>query len=352
MLIADVLKRQNNNLNVVRLWLAFAVIVEHLFVFIKQPVQKFPIETLWPFTSGGHIAVVVFFFLSGLFVTNSLVETQNIKRYCIDRFLRIYPAFFICLVVSALVCFFFSSLDLSAYVKSASTYVFHNLFIGYQAGIDSVSFMREDFPMDGQYAFAINGSLWVILHQVKLYILLAILYCLATRIKGKEKEVLSITFFIGLLSPFLFPNQILVENSIKALSLVSCFSFGGLLALYKDKIIVDWRMPVAFFLLGYMLSGYISQLCFFCAFCTLCLFVSTLKIIRAIPLKIDISYSVYLYGWFVQQLVQYFLFPYINYFSYGLICIALSSVVGLISYYCVEYPSAKLAQKLSRHLSL
>ena len=284
-------------------------------------------------------------------MTNSLVETQNIKRYCVDRFLRIYPAFFICLVVSAVVCFFFSSLALTTYVKPASTYIFHNLFISYQASIEDVSFMREGFPLDGQYASAINGSLWVILHQVKLYILLAVLYWLATRIKGKEKEFLSITFLIGLFAPFLFPNQILVENSVKALSLVSCFSFGGLLALYKDRVTLDWRMPVTLFVLGYLLSGYISQLCFFCAFCSFCLLVSTLKVIRAIPLKIDISYSVYLYGWFVQQLVQYFLFPYVNYCSYALICIAFSCVIGLISYYGVEYPLAKLAQKLNKHLS-
>ena len=346
-LISDIIKRENNNLNFVRLWLAFAVIVGHIPVFISSVGPKSLLNQLFPFTYCGNIAVVTFFFFSGLLVTNSLFQKQDVKQYIVSRILRIYPALFFVVVISAIICFNFSELDIHNYIKEALKYIRHTFFVGYYEQpafeIPTVSFMREGYPLNGQYATSINGALWILPYEVRLYIVLLGLFWLSQVIQKFGRFVVVILLVIGILSPCIFEQQLLGGNNSETTYLIPCFCLGSLLALYKEKVYLDYRLPLSLFIIGGVLHNHsLSYLFFFFALNLSCLYISSLEWIKRVPVKIDISYGVYIWGWFVQQIVQYYGYSYVNYYSYAGICIIFASVMGIISYYLIERPCLRL----------
>ena len=347
MLISEAIKRENNNLNFIRLWLAFTVIVGHINVFISSEGPRSLLTRLFPFTYCGNIAVVTFFFFSGLLVTNSLFQKQNTKQYILSRFLRIYPALFFVVSISAFICFFWSSSDITVYAKNALEYIKHTFFVGYYTDsasqIPMVTFMRDGYPLNGQYATYINGSLWVLPYEVRLYVVLLGLFWLYTGIQKYGKHIVTALLVCGILFPLMSEKQIFGGESAEAMYLLPCFSFGSLLALYKDKIYLDYRLPISLFIIGGALYNFqVSHLFLFFAINLSLLYLSTLNWIKKIPVHIDISYGVYIWGWFVQQIVQYYGYAYLNYYSYAVVCIFLASAVAVISYYLVEKPCLKL----------
>jgi len=96
------------NLNGLRLIAAFLVIIHH----IEQIKSRFDIETYWhvPFISIiGKLGVVLFFVLSGFLITYLLLteehsfEKISIKNFYIRRILRIWPLYFLIILLSFLV---------------------------------------------------------------------------------------------------------------------------------------------------------------------------------------------------------------------------------------------------------
>ena len=97
---------KNNAIGVMRFGLALAVILQH-----GAP----PGYTLDPFAplnwnllpryalSIGNLAVLSFFFLSGLLIAHSWSRADSAPRYLWQRFLRIFPGFWTCLLFSAFV---------------------------------------------------------------------------------------------------------------------------------------------------------------------------------------------------------------------------------------------------------
>ena len=63
---------------------------------------------LAPIVTLGGLAVQVFFFLSGLFVSQSYAKNPNVIHFLIKRFFRIWPGLFVCLATTAVVACFFS----------------------------------------------------------------------------------------------------------------------------------------------------------------------------------------------------------------------------------------------------
>ncbi len=79
---------KRNNFNFIRLFCCFLVISMHILdlsgtVSVFRPVFD------------GHIAVCVFFILSGFWITKSFLSSKNVKEYFIKRSLRILPLYYI-----------------------------------------------------------------------------------------------------------------------------------------------------------------------------------------------------------------------------------------------------------------
>lgn len=98
--IGEALSLRHNSLNFLRLALALTVIVSHCVAFGAfgawgswQSFNRTPLGTL---------AVYGFFAISGYLIAGSVLSHGPV-RYLWQRFLRIFPAFWVCLIMTAFV---------------------------------------------------------------------------------------------------------------------------------------------------------------------------------------------------------------------------------------------------------
>jgi peptidoglycan/LPS O-acetylase OafA/YrhL len=101
MLLSHILRKENNNLDIFRIIAAAMVIYGHAYALLPKDGSMDLIGKTLGFDYSGSLAVKIFFFLSGLVVTNSLMQHQNIKQFLISRFFRIWPAFIVVLAAMA-----------------------------------------------------------------------------------------------------------------------------------------------------------------------------------------------------------------------------------------------------------
>jgi hypothetical protein len=80
------------------------------------------------------------------------------------------------------------------------------------------------------------------------------------------------------------------------------------------------------------------------------LYLSSTKIFLKIKPRYDISYGVYLWGFIIQQCLYYYLGS-IPTALHCIIAIVLASIMGLISYTCIERPAIKLGKRFSEKLN-
>ena len=98
--------RHTNNFDFLRLLFAVWVIITHSYPLTGQPEQ----DLLWKITNGqtvfSYISVRGFFAISGYLIIQSLLRSNNLIDYYWKRILRIFPALFVVLLFSTIVCYF------------------------------------------------------------------------------------------------------------------------------------------------------------------------------------------------------------------------------------------------------
>jgi peptidoglycan/LPS O-acetylase OafA/YrhL len=171
------LKPDQNSFGVIRLALAFAVLVSHAFFLKHATVDAEPLLTWTGYTLGQH-AVQGFFILSGILVAQSLMRSGSVKDFARARALRIFPGLIVCVLVTALIAGpLVSTLTVDDYFRSKvlATYL-----------AKTVLLITGSAPLPGVFeahvaSGAVNTSLWTLKYEVLCYVGLAILAALAMR---------------------------------------------------------------------------------------------------------------------------------------------------------------------------
>jgi peptidoglycan/LPS O-acetylase OafA/YrhL len=88
MLLQEILRKENNNLDIFRVIAAMMVIYGHAYAILPSSGPGDILTGLLGFDYSGSLAVKIFFFLSGLVVTNSLLTKRNLLQFLIARFLE------------------------------------------------------------------------------------------------------------------------------------------------------------------------------------------------------------------------------------------------------------------------
>lgn len=123
MLLSEVIKKNNNNLDLLRIICASIVIYGHSFVLVRNASGSDLIANILPYDYSGSFAVKVFFFISGLVVTNSLLLNNNITHFVKSRLFRIMPGLiFFCFISTFLILPFFYEGDLYNYYGNSGVY--------------------------------------------------------------------------------------------------------------------------------------------------------------------------------------------------------------------------------------
>lgn len=325
-----------NSLNFVRLVLAGLVIVSHSWIlggYGEEP-------RLGGVTLGGW-ALFGFFGLSGYLITRSRLSGKPASNFYWARFLRIFPAYLVCLLVVAFAFAPLSTLlgDGEYLVPSAMGFVVRN-FLLYppvlaQPGIAETLI---HVPFDGYW----DGPLWTLFFEAIAYVMIGLMASLLSRrvLPLGVASVFVATTALSLLDTFDFLS--LNSNIATWIPLFTAFAAGSLLYLYGRKIPIGWRSALVAFalLLAVSAAGLAPQLgCLTLAYLLICVGI-------ALPLhKIggtyDISYGMYIYGWPVQQLLVLIFSDRLPVPLFVLSSLAATAVAAALSCLLVEKPTLK-----------
>jgi peptidoglycan/LPS O-acetylase OafA/YrhL len=296
---------RDNNFNLVRFMAASLVLFSHSFALALGSGDAEPLRSTIGMT-WGTIAVDVFFITSGFLITKSYLSSNNIIAFWWARILRIYPA----LIVAILFCVFcvgtwFTTNSLNEYLQDPQTYKYliknSTLFFGIEFDLPGVF-------MNTPYKEAVNGSLWTLPYEVKMYVILAFTLGLAVRISRwvKFASIRNTILFIAILSTSIhIANHFQPILSIKSTRLFSLFFVGAVFYLCRDKIYLSTKWTL--FLLPLLLVSSVNKDVFFVIYSLslpfIIFYISYVPAgeIRKFNKFGDYSYGIYIYAFPVQQ---------------------------------------------------
>lgn len=288
----------------------------------------------------GDIAVDIFFITSGFLVTASLLTRQSIIEFIWARVLRVFPALLIMLLLTVFgLGVFFTSLPLQSYITSPDIYIY---FVKCATLITGVADTLPGVFHDNPYKYSINGSLWMMPYQIRMYAILAIIWVAL----GIKKSIQLRTFqlaivtstFVACVLVITYYFYLIADSPF--LSLFFMFFSGAAFYVLKEHIILS-RSLFWLFLITLLMSAIANKHVFF--------FVYTLTIayvvfyiayipsgrIRKYNLVGDYSYGVYIYAFPVQQTVAA-LVPRISVFSMLIISASVTLFLGVLSWHLLE----------------
>jgi peptidoglycan/LPS O-acetylase OafA/YrhL len=343
MKVSLLLNKENNNLNLIRLFLASMVIVGHSPIL--NGATKYwvdPISYFFSFSASGPWAVNIFFFISGLVVTNSLMHSRKPLRFITARFFRIMPAFAFVVLISAIVIGpMVSILSVRQYFNSniPYTYVTDNLLFQVYYNLPGV-FLTNIYPT------AVNGSLWTLAYEMSCYVILLGVF-LIIRNKGKifYNTILGLIIFESFLPYKPIFNWIGSNPQINLLP--AAFALGSFLAVNAEDIVIDKFSVLGVCLVYFFFrtSGY-ANLFFNIACSVTLLYISSTDFFNRYRPKYDISFGVYLWGFVVQQTFYHYVGKlYVGWHCFFtlLITIALAYITHLL----IEKPGIELGKELN-----
>ena len=330
-LLSDVLKKEGNNFDLLRLIAAVAVIIGHAYAISPQPPYQDGVGQLLQFDYSGSLAVKFFFFLSGMLVTNSIISKPDAFQFLAKRAFRIFPGLLVCLLVAVLIIGpLFTRLSLTEYFFNWETwsYLKKNLLL-----------MDLQWRLPGvftEHKYGLNGSLWTLPYEVLCYLYLAILFGLGLL---RNRIVANIFFFVVIGVSFIVPTYLpaFFSNNPESHLLPACFAMGALYANNKKIIPIGLYHAILISLLAYILKDSVAkQFIFYTAFFYVSVYISSIPwVIKKIKLPFDASYGVYVYGFMIQQCVNAAL-PHIGVHAHQFVSIAIAVTVGYLSWRFVE----------------
>jgi peptidoglycan/LPS O-acetylase OafA/YrhL len=334
--LASAFDPKRNNINALRLVLATAVLISHSWLFVLG--EHDPLADLGAGMDVGELAVDGFFLLSGFLITRSYLRASSNGRYLWHRFLRIMPAFWVCLVVTATVAgplLWWLEHDSTAGYPwagedSALTYVASN------AALRMNQFNIGDLHGGG----AVDGSLHTLYFEALCYIMIGILGTLGI-LRRRRVVVLALAAACWAVAVVdIFAGAELLAESF-TLRFVSVFLVGSAMFLYADRIPVSrLLLGVSVVLLALALvihDGYPALGPAPLAYLLLC--AGCGHRLSRVGSRRDLSYGIYIYAWPVQLLLLGAHIGDGNLAVHAITSLGAVSLVAMLSWYLVEAPA-------------
>lgn len=328
---------RDNNFNLIRFLAAFLVLLSHSYA-IAIGREAEPLRQMIGISWGG-IAVDIFFITSGFLITSSYFNRNNIFHFAWARILRIYPALF----VAVLFCVFiiglgFTTISAWEYVKNEQTHDFliKNviLFFGVKFGLPGVF-------ADNPVKYLVNGSLWTLPIEIKMYVYLGAVLFLLNKLRKKYTFV-SLKLFVLLIAiasvivniinhffPFLAFN----------INLFSMFFVGSTYFIWRESIPLSSNIFIFIFaaLVASLLYTEIFFIVYIFALPYMILYLAYIPtgIVRKFNNVGDYSYGLYIYAFPVQQSIRA-LIPDIDVATIIILSFCITFILALLSWHLIE----------------
>lgn len=335
------LEPSRNSFGVIRLAMALAVLFSHSYWFTSGSKLADPLVAITGHSIGEH-AVQVFFFLSGILVTQSLMRSRSVLNYAAARALRIFPALIVCVLLTALVLGpAFSTLGPGRYFTSAELPAYI---------VKTLALVTGSAPLPGLFSTQalpdmVNVSLWTLKYEVLCYIGLAVVGSAGLldprRRPFATAALLALVALVFIGKPKPLDSYGLTDN----LRYFALYFYAGVSAyLLRDRLPVHGAMLLP---LGALFAAAIGTrfaelaCCLFLGYATLWTATFTLGRLRAFTNDNDYSYGLYIFAGPIQQLLVSLL-PNAGPTMVSVNAVAIALPLAMLSWVVIERPAIAL----------
>jgi peptidoglycan/LPS O-acetylase OafA/YrhL len=368
--VARAFNPRSNSIGFLRFAFAATVLLNHAAVL-----GGFVADDPLMYWSHGQIsfasmAVDGFFVLSGYLITRSYLSSTSPFRYLWRRFIRIFPAFWVCLGFTALVCapivFFHDRGTLGGANwlgdESPASYLLNNALLTINQWdiwhlLSSVpqTTMQINFGVDPG-AIAFDRPLWTLRYEWESYLLVAIAGVLGVLASPKLRiGVVAWTVFLAVnLFAFDFmpgwPDQLpsgvgmhAMFSDFERFRLWFLFALGALMYLYARWIPmrrIHGLFATAILIATLAFGGY--EVVGRVAFAYVCMWLAVYLPIREFDRRGDFSYGLYIYGWLAAQMLAVFKVYKLGPVPYVAISATIALGFAVLSWHFVEAPAQRL----------
>ncbi|OBQ55398.1 acyltransferase [Tamlana sp. s12] len=331
-----------NNFDFLRFLFAVFVVITHTFAISGVGENN---EWVMQLSNNqvalSQIGLSGFFLISGYFMIQSLQRSKSILEYFKKRFLRLFPALMVLLIITVLLlpCVYEGEIPFYAN-KQVLTYIPNNLSLYFFQPVIKGIFDNNPYH-------SINGSLWTLRYEFSMYIAIGLLYFIKDNLK--LVRVLIGTVFIVMLICYNFFMQRFGGSSVLGmqgspiLNLGLFFVCGSFLATLNFEHIKNKKTVLLIGVIVLLISVYFN----FYSHIKHVLLPIVVLLIGFIPLPFfssfgklgDASYGVYIYSFPVQQGLMYFF--ELKLYSIMFLSVFMSIILGYLSWYLVEKKALK-----------
>ena len=327
----DSFNLKSNNFDLIRLLAAILVIYGHSKAVTQSGPNDFFLDIIG-FRFIGGVSVAIFFFISGFLVTSSALNS-TLKYYISSRILRIYPGLLLMLMVSILIIG-------PIFTTSSNYWSFETVkyFLVNFSTLSTEHFLPGVFEQNPNHG--VNGSLWSISLEIKMYLITILLFLLPKN----NKYIFNLSFF-SLIFIGKFTHFFEIFFHPDHIEFIFFYLIGAFAYINRNSIVIN--APLFFLFL--MMSGPFLHQKDFVYFYPILISYSVLLFSYGFPkinlpnwkglnwIKGDYSYGIYLFGWPALQ-INYILFPGISNFTLSIFSIIFALLYAFFSYKFIEKP--------------
>jgi peptidoglycan/LPS O-acetylase OafA/YrhL len=280
---------------------ATGVLVSHAYPISLGPGAPEPLSNLLGGITLGTVCVMVFFSISGFFITRSFDQKHSLTGFLWARALRLFPALAVVLIVTVVVsAVFLTVAPPQVFWPAAGEYLLRNLFLFF-----------PKYPLPGvfetnPYGPAINGSLWTLSYEVLCY--LGVVICGVLGLLGRRAAFAAVLglFLVLYAITEAMPFHARIENLAR---LGLPFAIGMSFWVWRAFIPLSWplvgiALVAAVLLRPTPLFGFALTLAL--AYGVFVLGYARTAIFGGYTRLGDYSYGTYVYAFPLQQLVASF----------------------------------------------
>ena len=344
----DKLVRKQNNFDLLRLLAALFVFISHTYAITSTGTK----DLLYQLSGGRYLfstaGLIIFFSMSGFLVCRSLLTSSSLKQYFLKRFLRIWPAYFVCI----LFCIFFigtlfTTLPVTGFFVHPDTVRFF---------IKNSTLLSSHLVLPGVFNnSSVNASAWTIPVEVRLYILLGLLFLFTkSNFRRWAPVILLIGWLLQIIIPLSVQYQYLKPHLVSAVYLGLYFLAGVCFYQYKNKLPLKFQVWVLLFCLWFISLRWFPQTL---SITELPFFLYSLFWVsvgwKKIPFwRADISYGFYLFSYPIQKAIHTTMGQYLNFIEFFVLTGVSTTCLALLSWYFIEKKALKYKTTALNRLSL
>ncbi len=341
--LLETINSHDNNYNVLRVILAASVIWFHSSYIAGFSRPDWASRHLYPITDLGGLAVQCFFFLSGLFVAQSIYKDNNLLDYSIKRIMRIFPGLFACLVVTT-VLLAMATLGPNFWHVLANRETYDYIL---DNGVLNLTWSIPTLIPDNP-STTINGSIHTLNTEVKMYVMLGLFGLAGIASEKRSMAGASVILLIAVAATGASITAVISAPN-DACAMITMFMVGVLAFALAEKIVVSGIHGVLLLLLFFLThkTPQIHTIVFYALAVWIMIFIGQLPSLRRwLKPRVDPSYGIYIYGWPCEQLVKV-LMPSATATAVTLLAIPSAYVFALFSWRYVEKPCMDMAKSVT-----